>query len=300
MDKRFVAFIAVLFAASALVTWFILWGNPFGEIRTDSSGMLLFYGRPQVNYTKTLLEETENHTTYRIVYESHGRLIHALLTYPDGDGPYPAFSILPGATVTKEGAQNGLGKDLNSLGFATLAIDQRGHGETGGDIPTVEFDFEEYYSKGMGSVHQEMVYDALRGFDVLWSEDDIDRSKIFVAGESMGGRFAIIAAAIEMRVAGALLLSTSGYGFPPQTDPLAAEFLGSIDPDRYIARISQRPVIMAHVPEDQVIPIIIAERTYSLAGPPKNFITIPGGEHGYDTYPGGGKDMVLEAVSSWA
>ncbi len=298
MDRRFVVFLLVIFAASAAVTWILLWNNPLSEVRTDSSGMLLFSGRPAINYTKTLLSETENSTTYKIVYQSHGRLIHALLTYPKGSGPFPAFFILPGATVTKEGAQNGLGKDLNNQGFATLAIDQRGHGETGGNIPTIETDFG-YYSSGIGSVHQEMVYDGLRGFDVLWSEPDIKKNKIFVAGESMGGRFAIIGAGIEPRISGALLLSTSGYGFPAQDNPLAAEYLNSIDPDNYIGRISPRPILMVHIRDDQVIPISIAEKTFSLAGEPKEFFTLFSGEHGYDTYPREGKDWIMGKVGEW-
>jgi fermentation-respiration switch protein FrsA (DUF1100 family) len=298
MDRRFLIFLVVIFAASAVVTWVLLWSNPFSEIRTDSSGMLLFSGRPAVNYTKTLLEEGNESTTYKIVYESHGRLIHALLTYPKGSGPFPAFYILPGATVTKEGAQNGLGKDLNAQGFATLAIDQRGHGETGGNIPTIEYDFE-YYSSGAGSVHQEMVYDGLGAFDVLYAEPDIEKNNIFVAGESMGGRFAIIGAGIEPRIAGALLLSTSGYGFPAQNNPLAAEYLNSIDPDNYIGKISPSPILMIHIKDDQVIPISIAEKTFSLAGEPKEFFTLLSGEHGYDTYPQEGKDWIMGKVGEW-
>ncbi len=299
MGRRFVVFLVVIFAASAIVTWVLLWNNPLSEIRTDSSGMLLFSGRPTVNYTKTLLEEGDSYTTYKIVFESHGRLIYALLTYPKGPGPFPTFFILPGATVTKEGTQNGLGKDLNAQGFATLAIDQRGHGETGGNIPTIEYDFE-FYSTGRGSVHQEMVYDGLRGFDVLYSEPNIDKSKIFVAGESMGGRFAIIDAGIEPRISGALLLSTSGYGFPAQDNPLAAEFLNSIDPDNYIGRISPSPILMIHIRDDQVIPLSIAEQTFSLAGEPKEFFTLFSGEHGYDTYPQEGKDWIMGKVGEWA
>ncbi len=299
MEKKYLILFAVLLVGSSIVTWVLLWSNPLSEVRADSDGMLLFSGRPAVNYTKTLLNETGDSTTYKIVYQSHGRLVHALLTYPKGSGPHPAFFILPGATVTKEGAQNGLGKDLNNQGFATLAIDQRGHGETGGNIPTIEYDFE-FYSTGRGSVHQEMVYDGLRGFDVLWSEPDIDRNKIFVAGESMGGRFAIIAAGIEPRISGALLLSTSGYGFPAQDNPVAAEYLNSIDPDNYIGRISPRPVLMVHIKDDQVIPISIAEKTFSLAGEPKEFFTLFSGEHGYDTYPQEGKDWIMGKVREWA
>ena len=126
-----------------------------------------------------------------------------------------------------------------------------------------------------------MVYDVLKAFDLLKKEKGVDSSRVAVGGESMGGRYAVIAAAIDPNIKGALLLSTSGFG-PMQPKTVQEKFIASINPDMYMDKISPRKLAMFHARNDSVIPYFQAEMTFSLAKNPKRFVEMPAPcDHGY-------------------
>jgi acetyl esterase/lipase len=128
-----------------------------------------------------------------------------------------------------------------------------------------------------------LVYDALRGYDLLYSAPFVDPDRIIIAGESLGGRIAVIAAAIDRNIAGALAISSAGFDFKPKGDPKKDAFLKSIDSDHYIGLITPRKVVMIHNYYDRIIPIDAAIRTYSKAQEPKQFVLVndTGCNHGY-------------------
>jgi fermentation-respiration switch protein FrsA (DUF1100 family) len=182
--------------------------------------------------------------------------------------------------VTKEGEQGTLGNALNELGYVTLILDQRGHGETGGAVPSFDIDYQ-FWVQGQDSVQQRFVYDGLRAFDILNSLPGIDRSRIYAAGESMGGNYAMITSGIEPRIRGLLLISSSSFKFDAQADPMAAEYLKSISGDSYIGFLSPRPLLMLHDEGDTVIPFSNALATFNRAGEPKTILTINKSIHSY-------------------
>jgi len=61
----------------------------------------------------------------------------------------------------------------------------------------LEYDFK-LFSESKEPVEHMMVYDALRAVDVLKQDVRIDAQRIAVIGESNGGRFAIIATALDL------------------------------------------------------------------------------------------------------
>jgi fermentation-respiration switch protein FrsA (DUF1100 family) len=251
----------------------------------SQDGMLSYANRPAVNYTQTLLNETENATTYKLAFDSKGQAIYALLAIPKNsskarNGKIPGIFILYGATMNKEGEWNGLGQDLAEMGFEVLIIDQRGWGETGGLVPGIQADFSTFMD-GREPVQHMMVYDSLRSYDILKSRPEVDGSRIYASGESMGGRYAIIAASIEKGIAGALIISSAGYGAPSTQDPQIIRFMNSINPDHYIAGIFPRPLVMVHSRNDNVVPFQMAQATFSLAREPKKLIETEGVGHSY-------------------
>ncbi len=243
----------------------------------DYNGLLEYpEDRPEVHAEKILIEENSNYTQYKIIYESRGKKVYGLYFLPDVE-KMPAVIMLPGANGAKEN-HVALGKKLSAEGIALLTIDQRGIGETDGIVPAFESQFENYYHDKEPVMHL-MVYDVLRAFDFLRSQEAIE--SVTVAGESMGARFAIIAAALDSRIAKAIVFSTSGYGMQPTKTP-QQKFLASINPDRYIGEITPRPIIMFHSKNDSVVPYSSAKKTISYAGDPKEFITMPSPcRHGY-------------------
>ncbi len=78
------------------------------------------------------------------------------------------------------------------------------------------------------------VYDVLRSFDFLREQKEIDKNNIIVVGESMGGRYGIIASAIDNRIKGVIGISTSGFHI--SINPLIEgnDYMISVDADNYI------------------------------------------------------------------
>ena|GEM_PF-2023182 len=240
-----------------------------------------YASRPDPYYTIDDFNTTEYAEVYKVAYQSRGATIYGLLSVPHSckeDRPCDAFVLLPADSITKESEQKWLGNKLNSMGFITLAIDQRGIGETGGSVPSLKENFATW-AAGRETTQSMMVYDALAAYDLLLSRPET--KGVYLEGESMGGRQAIIAGAIERGVKGLLLISTSGYGLPETPYQNMTDFLAYIDPDSYIGEISPRKILMIHGTGDWVISPEVAKRTYGFAKPPKKFILVEGKFHGY-------------------
>jgi pimeloyl-ACP methyl ester carboxylesterase len=128
------------------------------------------------------------------------------LTIPEGKPPFPAIVFFTGS-----GAQNRdqevfghkpflvLADYLTRAGYATLRMDDRGVGGSGGDIRTATtLDFAE---------------DALSGVRYLQKRKEIDRKRIGLLGHSEGALVCAIAAAKAPREV-AFLIMLAGTGVP--------------------------------------------------------------------------------------
>ncbi|MEW6329391.1 MAG: alpha/beta fold hydrolase [Candidatus Micrarchaeota archaeon] len=278
-DKKILSALALVVVV--IVIWFTFTQQKpqeqtqtYDEKWTLSSDGVLSYplARPPVKYTEELLSETAGGKIYKIKFQSRNATIYSLLTIPKRAGAekLPGVVLLPGAGVTKESEQKLAGK-MSALGFVVLTLDQRGIGETGNVF--IEGEPPDYA----------MLYDALRAFDLLKARAEVDSSNIIMIGGSMGGRFALIATAIEPNVKGVIGISTSGYDFSRTTFTSPEQFLvaRSIDPNNYIGLISPRKVVLIHSTNDNVIPISLAQETFSRAKEPRAFYTVACNIHGF-------------------
>lgn len=233
-------------------------------------------GKVEVKVLKT--ESRGNYTLETISFPSKDYTVEGLLRIPISDKKVPAVVILPGATVPKEGTQ-GLAELLSKMGYASLGIEQRNRG---GVNP--EYDYG-LFREGKEPIEHKMVFDALRTVDVLRQDVRIDSTKIAIIGESNGGRFAIITAALDPDIKGVVGISTSGYDTESQIvnilDETAIRFYRSIDPDTYLKFIPPRKIVMLHSVNDNIIPIVLAENTFSKAKEPKQFYSVTTGSHGF-------------------
>lgn len=233
-------------------------------------------GKVDVAVLKT--ESVSNYTLETISFRSKDYTVEGLLRIPSSGEKVPAVVILPGATVPKEGTQ-GLAEILSGMGYASLGIQQRNLG--GVDM---EYDLK-LFSEGKEPVEHRMVLDALRAVDVLRQDPRIDPKKIAVIGESNGGRFAIIAAALDPDIKGVIGVSTSGYDTESQLsgvrDEKVLRFYRSIDPDTYLKSIPPRRFVMMHSVNDDIIQIGFAENTFRKAKEPKMFYEVATGSHGF-------------------
>ncbi len=248
----------------------------------SESGTLSFPQREEPVFTAQEIEDTyspDNPDTLKLVsFESGGDKIQALLRIPANSNNTSSFSpgivLLPGATISKE-AEQGLAVELSKMGYATLTIDQRNLGGV-----NVEKDLE-LFKAGLEPVEYLMVYDALKATDVLAAQPEIDSKRLAIIGESNGGRFAILACALEPALKGVIGISTSGYD-PASVDDLETySFYRSIDPDTYLPTLPPAKFVQIHSFNDTLISYDTALKTFALAKEPKAMYNVTEPTHGY-------------------
>lgn len=226
-----------------------------------------------------LKSETGQKDSLKIIsFKSKDYVVEGILRIPLEKKKVPGIVILPGATVPKEGTQT-LADIFSRMGYASIGIEQR---NLGGVDMRSDYDL---WKKGIEPVQHKMVFDALRAVDVLRQMPLIDPEKIAIVGESNGGRFAIIAAAIDPGISGVIGISTSGYDIDSHVDEIndadIIKFYRSVDPDTYLRFLPPRKIVMMHSVNDSIIPIGLAWDTYNKSFEPKQFYSIASGTHGY-------------------
>lgn len=223
-------------------------------------------------------ESGPDYTLETISFPSKDYTVEGLLRIPAAGKKVPGIVILPGANVPKEGTKT-LADIFSGMGYASLGIEQRNRGG-------VDFRYDyELWNNEKEPIEHKMVFDALRAVDVLRQEPLIDPDRIAIVGESNGGRFAIIAAAVDPTISGVIGISTSGYDTESQIAGIRDEnlkrFYRSIDPETYLNSIPPRKFVMLHSINDTIIPIQLAQKTFMKANEPKQFYTVTTGAHGY-------------------
>jgi len=233
-------------------------------------------------FESNIINETSEYSLESINFSSRDDNIAALLRIPNSSTPVPGILILPGATVSKEGEQ-GLSAELAGMGYASMVIDQR-------NLGGVDFQMDsQLFEAGEEPVEHKMVFDALKAVDVMRQHPGIDKNKIAIIGISNGGRFGIIATAIDPSIKGVVGISTSGHDMDAYINQNAGQitmnqtrFLRSIDPDSYLDKLPPRKLAMIHMQNDSIIPMELAQATYNKADDPRVFYPIEGEGHGYN------------------
>lgn len=283
--------IAVVIALSIAAFYFVKPAKETKEIGensqsnwlVDSNGYLSYpLDRGNVSFSRQDYGTDGNLTIHKIIYQSRNGNVYGLLVLPtSAEELLPGIVLLPGAGVSKESELN-LAKKIAWLDAAVLVIDQRGVGETTGRLNPIEQDYADFLNGKEPSQHL-MVYDALRAYDLMKSAPFTDSDRISIAGESLGGRVAVIAAAIDRNIEGVLVISSAGLGEEVTNNTKVNAFLNSIDSDHYIGHISPRKLVMMHSYNDRNVPLDSALRSYFKAQEPKHFVLVndTSCSHGY-------------------
>jgi len=120
---------------------------------------------------------------------------------PESDPPWPGIVVLHGAGSCKENHAD-FARLAADFGWAVLAYDQRGHGESLGEMSPTAVD------------------DAVAMARKLAAHEGVDPARVCVRGSSMGGFVAIHAAAVSDAIAGAIAIC-------PPSERMLAEGLRS-------------------------------------------------------------------------
>jgi len=154
---------------------------------------------------------------------------------------------------------------FHRLGYSTLIIDYRGYGSSGG-TPSEQGTYR----------------DAEAAWLYLTEQRHIPSCRIVLFGESLGGA---IAAWLATRQQPAALVIASGFTSVPDLGQQIYPYL----PIRCLARIRYDtreylrtvsvPVLIAHSPEDDIVPFKHGRALFAAANPPKQFLELAGGHN---------------------
>ena len=154
---------------------------------------------------------------------------------------------------------------FHRLGYSTLIFDYRGYGNSSG-TPSEQGTYR----------------DAEAAWRYLTEQQNIPSCRIVLFGESLGGA---VASWLAARQKPAALVIASGFTSVPD---LAQHFYPYL-PIRLLARIRYNtrenlravaaPVLIAHSPEDEIIPFEHGQALYAAANPPKHLLELAGGHN---------------------
>ncbi len=187
------------------------------------------------------------------------------------DPPWPAVVILHGAGSCKENHAD-FARLAARSGWAALTFDARGHGASAGEMSPAA------------------IGDAVRMARLLAEVEGVDPRRIATRGSSMGGYFAIHAAAISEQIAGVIAICPAGeehlrsglreerLEMPVDVDALDA-WLGEHDLRDAVERLGGRPLILLHAEGDDEIPCDWSIELFEHASEPRKLVLVPGGDH---------------------
>src|SRR6478735_4852848 len=113
------------------------------------------------------------------------------LWLPESERPWPGMVIIHGAGSKKEN-HGDFARLASGSGWAALTFDQRGHGESAGQMSPA------------------VVAEAAALAKLLGAVDGVDDSRVCVRGSSLGGFVAIHAAAVEPGIAAVIAICPAG------------------------------------------------------------------------------------------
>ena len=193
-------------------------------------------------------------------------------TRPVPEPPWPGIVILHGAGSQKENHAD-FARLAAASGWAALTFDQRGHGESEGE---------------MGP---DAVFDVVTMARLLAGVSGVDGSRVAVRGSSMGGFMAIHAAARAPEIAGVIAICPAGEDHLSRglrrgelemrvADALTLElWLSENDLRESVEELRGRPLMLLHAEGDDQIPSYWSEELYERAREPRRLLLVPGGDH---------------------
>ena len=158
---------------------------------------------------------------HKINFNAAGKRFYGWLTVPEGDGPFPGLLILPGAGISRQPVP----AEQARHGFVSLALQVH---------PGLDVDMEKYpkipryrmyhregYPEDMRDEYFHDVFlGCVQAVNFLKAREDVDPSKIVVAGQSQGGMLSIITAALSPDVR-AVVSSLTAFAYWPFREHIA-------------------------------------------------------------------------------
>lgn len=201
---------------------------------------------------------------------SHDGLAYELWL-PPGRPPWPGIVVIHGAGSRKENHSD-FARIASGSGWAALAYDQRGHGDSDGEMAP------------------NSIRDAGAMARRLAGVEGVDPARICARGSSLGGFVAIHAAAVSSAIAGVIAVCPANErllldGIRKGSLEMRADedalvpWLEEHDLREAVALVGRKPLLILHADGDEQVPADISTELYECAADPRKLILVPGGHH---------------------
>jgi hypothetical protein len=188
--------------------------------------------------------------------------VPGVLQFPDLDQPMPAVLLLHGFTSRKEDMASSIGYALFRRGVVSLAIDLPMHGQRiskGRELSMRD-------PLALVDAWRSALREASLAITYLVEQRRVDRTRIAIAGYSLGAYLAVILAATEPRLCAIAL--TAG-GDLPLSLPFLPLIRTIVDPRRAARALGGRPLLMMNGNRDRRIAPAQATALFEAASEPK-------------------------------
>ena len=228
------------------------------------------------------------------ILNKRGLKLSTIFEFPDQRKRFPAIILLQGFLGKKDGEKvASFSNYLKQIGFAAARFDPAGFGESDGKT------IDEYFTSNILD-DLESIYKA------LLVNDFVDKAKISIWGQSMGGMLAIIFAAKHPEIKSICVVSPPAQitkdddlekilsewenrGFLLRQNSEKQEIKISYDFVKDVQRWNAEdfvfgingPILIISGSKDTTVPVRVSRNIFSRAKLPKEFIEIPGMSHDY-------------------
>jgi predicted alpha/beta-hydrolase family hydrolase len=221
---------------------------------------------PPITFTKPLYDQG-NYSEQQVVIGEGTFALPGTLTVPQGEGPFPAIILVHGSGPHDQDSTIGgtkvfkdLAVGLASQGIAVLRYEKISREHTAKVSTNQQF-----------TLKNESVDDVIKALELLNNKEEIDSSRMFVAGHSQGGYVMpmIIDNAKKELIAGVILLSAPSEQFTDvliEQQKVGLERLQQLGlPAEIIAQQERAVAIWTSIAD------LVQNSEYSKDNPPANF-----------------------------
>lgn len=297
-------FIGAVLSIGAAVVSFLIWAVWYRS--TDHTARLLAERSAIVKIEERTVSNSGGQRVVAFkLLDLSGRVTTGEMRVPAGArGPMPAFLILGGHETGGKAA----GLIHIQEPVIICAMDYPSYPRWKAGVLRAPGVLSQLDSRAMSSVGMSFAV-----LDYLCSRPEVDTSRVVVLGASFGAPFAVIAAALDPRPKGLVLLYGAGdleriIDWNLRGDIRsrilrwpASRILGALtspfEPSAYIGRVSPRPILMVNGRNDEKMPPPCVELLYRRAGEPKEIVWI-GSSH-VEPSDRGLIDSLTTVVSGW-
>jgi uncharacterized protein len=209
-------------------------------------------------------------TSATLIFNWNGETVPAVFLLPHRTDPSaPAVLLLHGFNLKKEHMADTIGKELQSKGIGSLALDLPFHGERSTGYFAPPKNPLKLMNRWRAAQHE-----CRLALQFLREHPQIDGKRLALVGFSLGA-FLGLKVAVDETYLRAVVLAAGGD--LPSYIPFVDMIRKVANPLQWVRQLGERPLLMMHGCQDTIIPPELADRLFNAANEPKQILWFDSG-----------------------